>query len=258
MASPDQLKPTRVSVEAVILATTVLAIVVLALVTGPETPFRDASVVALAILLALLIVAFAGGFARASRFLQDRRTRSAVRQHPELVGRLGAVTVRAKDIFGSSTARLISFLYAAGNVNAGAQRGLGADKATGDIQRWTTASRMQEIMQAWQMETSGWSAPLDAVASLCDGAAKEDTGTFLFALTLLGGFLSSATWAAYRFVDAFRGASHPLDLATKDIWNAFESAANQALHEFQGIVDEANRAFRSDLRPGITKVRSLV
>src|SRR3989442_7691339 len=121
----EQSKSVRLSLEITAIATTVVAIVVLALVTGEETPFRVWSTVALVVLLALLVLAFAGGFGRLSSRLQNRRTRLAIARHPDLVRRLGAVTVRAKDVFGPA-AKIITFSYAAGTVSNSAQRSLSA------------------------------------------------------------------------------------------------------------------------------------
>lgn len=171
---------------------------------------------------------------------------------------MGAVTVRAKDVFGPA-ARVITFLYAAGNINASAQRAVptGPNYTAGELQKKESTVRMGEIVQIWQSETSEWSVILDAAASLCDGVAKRDTGTFLFAMTLLNEFLGAASWVAYRFVDAFRLGSHPLDSSMTDSWSSFESSANQVIEEFSRIVEEANGAFKVELKANPVKIRPL-
>jgi len=162
-------------------------------------------------------------------------------------------------VFGPA-AKIITFSYAAGTVSNSAQRSLSAATtySPDEMRKRESTVRMGEIVQIWVSETGQWSPIVDAAVALCDGVAKRDTGTFLFAMSLLNGFLSSGSWVAYRFVDAFRTGGHPIDSSMTDSWSSFESSANQVIEEFTRLIEETNRAFGTQVSANSVKIRPLI
>ena len=248
---PDPPEPSRsakAAAEFAVLLTTVLAIVLGFLILGGDLQLRIQVAVALTVALLIVAFAYARGFERTSVALRERRGRTAIARHPDLVRRLDTLVQQAGETFASA-GKIHSFTNAA-NIVLAVVQGPGPEEGRGPA-----IAKVEELAQLWSLMAGNWHNMSLQIRRQCSGSAMRDTQSFVDAMTLTASLLRMAYWAAYRLVTVVgqiggdgHGAVTPKQ-HERDRWNTFREKANTILADYDALVREANIALGLGLTP---------
>jgi hypothetical protein len=117
----------------------------------------------------------------------------------------------------------------------------------------SATAKVGELAQLWGLIAGEWHNTSFEITRLCSGPAREDTQSFVNAVTLMGNLLKMAYWAVYRLVNVVGEISGGHVLGPKqherDRWSTFREKANMILADFDALIREANTALGLGLTP---------
>jgi hypothetical protein len=245
---PQPSRSAKDAVEFSVLATTVVAIILGFLILGGDPQLRVQVVTVLTVALVVVAFAYARGFERASVAMRRWKQKIAISHNPDLVRRLETLVQQAGETFGSP-GKMYSFPNAANVLLSVVQQ---PERTPATL---AATAKVEELAQLWGTMAGDWHNTTSEVTRLCSGPAKEDTQSFVDAMTLTGSLLKLVYWAVYRLVTVVGqiGGDGRVVLAPKqherDRWTNFREKANVILADYDTLAREANAALGLALTP---------